>query len=60
MQERFDKLAEDALELERQNKKLTKVNNRKFAFGVQIGYGATRDGFSPYLGAGVTLKIFQF
>lgn len=30
---------------------------KKWSFGVQIGYGVTKNGFSPYLGIGATYRI---
>lgn len=41
---------------EQQNTPKTK----DFGLGLQLGIGATKDGFSPYIGIGLNYNIFQF
>lgn len=33
---------------------------KRFGVGVVLGYGATKDGLSPYVGVGVTYSLFKF
>lgn len=37
-----------------------KEKDKRFGVGVVVGYGATKDGLSPYVGVGVTYSLFKF
>jgi hypothetical protein len=36
------------------------LKTKPFGIGVSLGLGATKNGFSPYIGIGVSYNIFQF
>lgn len=36
------------------------LKTKPFGIGVQLGIGATKDGFSPYIGLGLNYNIYQF
>lgn len=38
---------------------VTRVSNPKFVIGLQAGYGASKEGLSPYVGIGVTYNVMS-
>lgn len=38
----------------------TITKRRRFGLGISVGYGFSKDGFSPYVGAGIQYNIIQF
>lgn len=38
----------------------TKPRPKRWGIGIQAGYGASRDGLSPYIGVGLTYTIVRF
>lgn len=39
---------------------IQKPNPKKWGIGIQVGYGASEDGLSPYIGIGVTYSLIRF
>lgn len=38
----------------------TKPRPKRWGIGIQAGYGASRDGLSPYIGVGLTYNLIRF
>jgi len=62
LKESFDKVSSSALQMEKDNAKLTRKVQKRFAFGPQSGamYNFSTRKVEPYLGIGFTWKILSF